>query len=74
MLRACVFRRANTHTLSLSLSPPPTPTPPPHPSISGFLVTNTKHLYHHERDVTKFMSAPILDLDRPLGLKRAGKK
>ena len=55
-----------SNKLSPSLFPPPL--------FSGFLVTNTKHLYHHERDVTKFMSAPILDLDRPLGLKRAGKK
>jgi hypothetical protein len=27
------------------------------------LVSNRKHLYHHEKDTTKFFSAPIIDLD-----------
>lgn len=33
------------------------------------LVTNKKHLYHHQVDSAKFFSAPILDLDRVLGLR-----
>ena len=35
----------------------------------AFLVTNRKHLYHHQIDSAKFLSAPILDLDRVLGLR-----
>ena len=32
------------------------------------LVSNDKHFFHHERDVTRFLSAPILDVDSALGL------
>ena len=35
----------------------------------GFLVSNSKHFFHHEKDVTRFLSAPVLDLDWALGLK-----
>jgi hypothetical protein len=34
------------------------------------LVSNWKHLYHHEKDKTKFFSAPIIDLDDWLCLSR----
>ena len=39
------------------------------------LVSNRKHLYHHQVDVTRFLSAPIIDLDdwlRSLGLGFGG--
>ena len=42
----------------------------PMPWAPRWLVTNDKHLFHHEQDVTRYFSAPIFDLDGPLRLTR----
>jgi sterol desaturase/sphingolipid hydroxylase (fatty acid hydroxylase superfamily) len=38
----------------------------------SFMVSNRKHFYHHNVDGTKFLSAPIADLDKVLGLRTKG--
>jgi hypothetical protein len=37
-------------------------------------VSNSKHFFHHEKDVTRFFSAPVLDLDWALGLTSIRKR
>ena len=36
--------------------------------VPDWFVTNKKHFYHHEKDVKKYYSAPIFDIDRLVGL------
>jgi hypothetical protein len=42
--------------------------------LPDFFVTNAKHFHHHEKNVRKFYSAPIIDLDKILGLEYEPKK
>lgn len=36
--------------------------------LPDWFMTNKKHFYHHEKDVKKYYSAPIFDIDRWVGL------
>jgi len=37
----------------------------------SWMMTSTKHFYHHEKDVLAHFSAPFLDLDGVLGLAKS---
>lgn len=42
--------------------------------LPSWAVTNIKHFHHHEKDVRRYYSAPIFDLDGVLGLVSRQKK
>lgn len=42
--------------------------------MPSFMVTNLKHFHHHEQNLQKHYSAPILDYDWVLGLQKSPRK